>query len=185
MANNDSKVIMFDSEEAAHFQTGLSGWVSRQGHYWGDDERAARYDGCTHRPCEDCGKPTEKGWLVCIECRNLRAIKRYEAMPKEEWDGNGMLYSDSDDKYFSSWGEIEDYADDEEIGIDKLRLIICEPQHLPLISDDYGCDELAEDGELPDEVIQAIEDFNKVIETVGLVSWIPGKKAAILISNSK
>jgi len=102
-------------------------------------------------------------------------------MPKEEWNEVGMLYSDSDDKYFSSWDEIEDYCEDEEIEIDKLRLIICEPQYLPLISSDYGCDELTEDGELPDSVEQAIENFNKVIKEVGAVSWIPGKKAVILM----
>jgi len=182
MANNDSKVVMFDSEEAAHFQTGLSGWVSRQGHYWGNDERAARYDGCTHTHCGDCGETVDRGRLICLQCHEIRQKGRYAAMPKEEWNEVGMLYSDAYDKYFSSWGEIEDYADDKEIGIDKLRLIICEPQYLPLLSYDYGCDELAEDGELPDSVEQAIENFNKVIRDAGAVSWIPGKKAAILRS---
>jgi len=180
MANNSSKIIMFDSDEAAQYRTNLSGWVSRDGRYWGNDERAARYDGCTHRPCEDCGKPTEKGWLVCPECRNTRDIARYNALPKEKWNEVGMLYSDARDKYFSDWGEIEDYCEDEGIEIAKLRLVICEPDYLPLISDDYGCDELAEDGELPDSVIRAIEDFNKVIKAAGPVSWMPGKKSVIL-----
>ena len=173
-----NKVIMFDSEEAAQHQTGLTGWVSRQGHYWGNDERAARYDGCTHTRCEDCREPVDRGRLICPQCHEIRQIKRYTAIPKEEWNEVGMLYSDAYDKYFSSWEEIEGYCEDEEISIDKLRLIICEPQYLPLISDDYGCDELAEDGELPDSVIQAIEDFNKAIKVVGAVSWMPGKFGA-------
>jgi len=184
MTNKDDKVILFGSNEAAEYRTDIAGWVSGKGHYWGDDERAARYDGCTHRPCEDCGEPAEKGWLVCEKCRSLRDEARYKAMPKDEWDEKGMLYSGTQDKYFSSWDDIEEYCEDEEIGIDKLRLIICEPQYLPRLSDDYGCDELAEDDELPDSVIQAIDDFNKVIKAVGAVSWMPGKKAAILISNS-
>ncbi len=183
MINTDAKVIMFNSDEAAHYQTNLSGWVSSNGHYWGEDERAARYDGCTHRACEDCGEPTEKGWLVCNKCREIRDENRYQAMPKEVWNGKGMLYSDFADKYFQDWGEIDGYCEDEEITMDKLRLIICEPQYLSLLDKgDYGCDSLAEDGELPDNVIQAIDDFNKVIKATGAVSWIPSKKA-VLISN--
>ncbi len=185
MVNKDSKVILFDSNEAAQYWTNLAGWVSWNGRYFGDGERAARYDGCTHRPCEDCGEPAPKSWLVCKKCRILRDETRYNAMPKEEWNEKGMLYSDAHDKYFSSWDGIEYYCEDEEIGIDKLRLIICEPNYLPLLADDYGCDELAEDGELPDDAIQAIEDFNKVIKAVGPVSWMPGKKAAILITDRK
>jgi len=76
MDNNDSKIIMFDSNEAANFQTGLSGWVSRQGHYWGNDERAARYDGCTHTHCEDCREPVDRGRLICLPCHEIRQIKR-------------------------------------------------------------------------------------------------------------
>ena len=174
----NTKQILFDSDEAAHYQT-LSGWVSRHGHFMGNDERAARYDGCTHRPCKDCGEPTEKMYVVCNKCRVLGDKKRYKAMPKIEWDETGMLYSEAHDKYFSSWEEIEDYCEDEGIGKDELRLIICVPNYLPLIPDDYGCDDLAEDGELPDSVIQAIEEFNKVIKAAGPVSWFPGKNAAL------
>jgi hypothetical protein len=102
-------------------------------------------------------------------------------MPKEKWDETGMLYSNSHDKFFSSWGEIGDYCEEEDIGLAELRLVICEPQYLPLLDpSDYGCDELAEDGELPDNVIKAIEEFNKVIKETGAVSWYPGKKAVLL-----
>ena len=179
MENKDTKMILFDSNEAAHFQTGISGWVSSHGRFMGNDERAARYDGCTHTRCEDCGEPVDRGRLICPKCHEIRQIKRYAAMPKEEWDGNGMLYSDAADKYFSDWGEVEDFLEDNDGTIESLRLIICEPQYLPLLDpSDYGCDSLAEDGELPDAIIQAIENFNKVIKETGAVSWYPGKKAA-------
>lgn len=177
--NNEPKIIMMDSDEAAHLQTGLSGWVSSNGIFYGDDERAARYNGCTHRKCEDCGEPCEKGWPVCKRCREIRDIKRYEAMPKEEWDGEGGLYSDAYDKYFRDWSEVDGFCEDEGIEMKDLRLIICVPQYLPLLDSDYGCDELPEDGELPDSVIKAIDDFNKVIRATPPVSWYPGKKAAI------
>ncbi len=179
MINKDAKVVLFDSDEAAHLQTGISGWVSRHGRFMGNDERAARYDGCTHTRCENCGEPVDRGRLICPKCNEARDVKRYAAMPKEEWNGKGMLYSDAADKYFSDWDEVEGFLEDGEGTIESLRLIICEPNYLPLLSDDYGCDELAEDGELPDAVIQAIEDFNKVIKAAGPVSWMPGKKAVI------
>lgn len=181
MVNKDSQVVMFGSDEAAHLQSGISGWVSRHGRFMGGDERAARYDGCTHTRCEDCGEPVDKGRLICPTCGEARAIKRYLAMLKEEWNGKGMLYSDAADKYFSDWDEVEGYLEDSTGTAESLRLIICEPEFLPLLDpSDYGCDSLAEDGELPDAVIQAINDFNKVIKAVGPVSWMPGKKAAIV-----
>ncbi len=179
MNNKGSEMVMFDSAEAAHLQTGLSGWVSRHGHYWGNDERAARYDGCTHTRCEDCNEPVDRGRLICLKCHDKRQITRYAAMSKEEWNSNGMLYSDAADKYFYDWDEVECFIEDNGGTVESLRLIICEPQYLPLLdTSDYGDDVLAEDGVLPDAVIQAIEDFNKVIKNTGAVSWYPGKKAA-------
>jgi hypothetical protein len=174
-----NKVIMFDSSEAAQYRTGLSGWVSRNGMYYGNDERAARYDGCTHVACEDCGKPAPRGWLVCDACKEIREKATYDAMPKEVWNGKGMLYSESADKYFSDWGEIEDYCEEEDVKIDNLSLVICKPNYLPLLDLDYGCDDLAEDGELPDEIVEAIAKFNAVVKEVGAVSWLPSNKAAI------
>ncbi len=170
------EIVMFDSTKAARFQTNISGWVSRQGHFWGNDERAARYDGCTHVRCEDCGKPVERGWLICPQCREVRQVKKYKALPREKWNGEDGLYSDAFDKYFWSWDDVENYCEEEMLDIKDLRLVICEPCYLPLLDGDYGCDELPEDGELPDKVIQAIENFNKVIKEIGVVSWIPGNK---------
>lgn len=181
MITKDSKVVLFDSSEAAQYKTNLSGWVSRHGRFMGNDERAARYDGCTHTRCEDCGEPVDRGRLVCPKCGDARDAKRYAAMPKEEWNGEGMLYSDAADKYFLDFDDAEGFLEDEDGTLESLRLVICEPQFLPLLDpSDYGCDSLAEDGELPDAVIEAIEEFNKVIRKVGAVSWYPGKKAAII-----
>jgi len=181
----DNEIIMFNSDAAAQYRTGLSGWVSRDGIFYGNDERAARYSGCTHVACSDCGKPTTKGWLVCDSCKEIREKAKYQSMPKEVWDEKGMLYSQSADKYFSDWGEVEEYCEEEDIKIGNLMLIICKPNYLPLLDLDYGYDELAEDGELPDAIIKAINDFNAVVKATGAVSWLPSNKAAIIPAGGK
>jgi hypothetical protein len=58
-------MVLRDSSEAAQYRTGLSGWVSRNGRYFGESEDMARYDGCTHVACQYCGLPARKGWLAC------------------------------------------------------------------------------------------------------------------------
>lgn len=178
MGRDDSSMVMFDSDEAAKYRTDISGWVSRHGLYCGDSEGAARYDGCTHRKCEDCGKSIEKNRLFCEECDEARSKKWYESLVVETWDEKGMLYSYVADKFFQSWEEVDDYCEDNSKQMGDLRLVICNPNYLPLLGNDYGYDELAENGELPDSVLRAIDDFNNVIREIGPVSWGPSNKAA-------
>ena len=56
-ANKDT-VILRDSPEAAE-PVNMPVWKSRNGRVY-FDEMAARYDGCTHVKCKDCGVPTPK-----------------------------------------------------------------------------------------------------------------------------
>lgn len=60
-------MIMRESAEAASFQT-VTGWVSSNGHFYGNDERTARYDGCTHQLCESCGVAVCFDEYVCDKC---------------------------------------------------------------------------------------------------------------------
>jgi hypothetical protein len=176
----EEKQILFNSDESAQLKTGLSGWVSRNGRFYGTDERAARYDGCTHRLCEDCSKPVEKSRLVCAGCGEIRDKKRYESLPSVVWNEVGGLYSDAVDRYFWSWDDVDCYCEDENVKEDDLRLVICVPQYLHQLDEsDYGQDELPEDGELPDKVKEAISRFNEVIKVTKPVSWFPGKTAAV------
>lgn len=173
------EIVMFNSPEAAQYKTNISGWVSRDGRFFGNDERTARYAGCTHTICEDCGQPVERRRLICKNCEEKRAITKFNAMPKEVWNEEGGLYSDSHDKYFWSWDEVEEYCEDEGVKEEDLRLIICKPNYPRQLTEDYFCDELSEDGELPDSIVQAMEAFNKVLEKSAPLSWYPGNKAAI------
>ena len=61
-----------------------------------------------------------------------------------------------------------------------MRLIICEPEYLREINADYWADDLPEDTELPESVLLALEKFNQVLKDAGIVSWSPGKYAAII-----
>lgn len=51
----EEKIIMYDTPAAAMYRTGIEGWVSSDGHFFGKGERAehlARYSGSTHHKCE-------------------------------------------------------------------------------------------------------------------------------------
>ena len=54
--NMKLKIVMMDSDKAASIQT-VTGWVDRQGRFWGKDEHQARWCGATHRKCKN--KPDE------------------------------------------------------------------------------------------------------------------------------
>ena len=83
-----SKIILYDSDEAAKFVTGISGWVDRRGVFFGDShdsEDVARYSGCTHRCCS-CGNVMEKYHTKCAVCREREATERYKKREKKDWD---------------------------------------------------------------------------------------------------
>jgi hypothetical protein len=168
------EIIMFDSPDAATYRTDIKGWVSRNGIFYGENnERTARYSGCTHVACSVCGTPTTKHYTKCDKCRSMAAIDRYLAMPAAQWDGATMLYSDARDEYYIDLEAVYDSIEEGE-SIDDLRLIICEPNYARQIEEDYFCDEMTEDGDLPDEVTDAMEAFNEKVAGV-VLSWSPGK----------
>lgn len=172
------KIVLPESPEAASIQT-VTGWVSRLGHFFGQDERTARYDGCTHRKCEKCGGIIGKH-DYCRPCHAKAEIEKYEKMERKPWNGTDALYSQADDLYFFDAGELDQYCEDEEVKPESLRLIICVPTHAHTIDpNDYYCDDLPEDGELPDDIAAAFQELNDAIrESKSILSWSPGKFAA-------
>lgn len=178
----EEKIILAESDEAAKFVTGLSGWVDKNGVFWGQLEEMARYASATHKRCEECKTAIiKRGYRFCADCQEKKDIERYSKLERKDWDGVAYLYSDRDDVYFSDYQELHDYIYEREIeNIDSLRLIICEPECLREIDEDYWADDLAEDAELPDSVLSALETFNAALKAAGIVSWSPGKYAAII-----
>ena len=118
-----SDIIMIDSPEAAKPHT-MIGWLSRNGYFYGD-EQTARYAGCTHSPCDDCGRPAEKHYSRCKACRDKFAVERYKARKRKPWDGTAMIYSEAMARYYCDPADAIEDAEDE--GIDEPMLLICEP----------------------------------------------------------
>ena len=177
---DEKKIILPDSPEAATFQT-VSGWVSRRGFFYGADERLARYDGSTHRPCSECGELLEKHGY-CRPCHAKKMIAKFKAMPRQKWDGVGMLYSDSEDRYFYGMDDVDDYCASEEVTPESLHLIICVPVYAYEVEPNEVYEsELPDEGEVPADLQKAFDDLNAFIrEGKIILSWQPGKFAVEL-----
>ena len=180
--NVETKPIFPESEEAAKFVTGISGWTDRSGLFWGADEKMARYSGSTHRHC-DCGAVIEQR-SYCSACIRSREIEKYKNAQKIEWDKETPLYSQVHDKYLCNERELVEFMRECEVmSAEELELFICEPIRLSEIQSDHWADDLPEDCELPSEVEDALEDFNAVIRESRSTGWRPGKLAAIVKPN--
>lgn len=170
-------IIEFDSEESAH-QVTVTGWVSRHGRFYGKDERAARWDGCTHIKCTTCGKPTEKHYLICNLCRQAKDDADWAACPRKDWDGKSMVYSETLDRYYNSPDDAEDDVDGEDVmTLDELRLVICEPNYAHELTTEIYSDLLDEDYNVPPSIEAAMDAYNKAIKECEPLSWSPGKYA--------
>ena len=165
------KIILITDPEAARPHT-VTGWLSGHGRFY-LEERVARYDGCTHVPCSQCGKPAPKGYLKCDDCRDEDDLKAFAAMPEQAWDGKCMVYSHAKDKYYGDPGDAEDDLEEGETPAD-LRLVLCAPICARPLDADYFVDDLPEDGELPNVCEDAIEAFNKAVAGK-ILSWSPSK----------
>src|SRR5687768_13922806 len=114
--------VMYASDEAAQ-QVTVTGWRSRNGHFYGDNEHLARWDGCTHQIC-GCGSEMDRGYTMCRKCADKKRLEKYEAMPFEEWDGETPLTLHDDDEYFWGEDEVRDYCELNGIKPEDLRLVI-------------------------------------------------------------
>lgn len=170
-----AEIILDDSPEAAHKET-REYWISRNGRAY-NDERAARYDGCTHRRCDECKEPTDKFRIKCPTCRAKQLKEMYLRMPFKEWDGKEPLCLHDSDEFF--WGEedIEFFCDTNDLKPEDLDLVICEPLMAREVDpmDIYG-DCLPEEGDLPDELEEAFKELNEKIRAYKTpLSWHAGK----------
>ena len=181
---NPEKIVMFDSPEAATYKTDIKGWVSRDGLFYGDtptSEQGARWSGCTHQTCE-CGKPYPKGRVRCDSCQAKIDTEKYYSLPLVEWDETVPVFEFQDDRCFFDRESVLEYMwelleDAKENGWEpEVQLVIGEPHYLRQLRYDDWCDDLADDAELPEDVEEAIDVFNKVIAEQSPSYWTAGKE---------
>lgn len=157
--------IMYASDDAAQRVT-VTGWRSRSGRFYGDDEHLARWDGCTHKVCA-CGAEMERIYTICRSCADKKRLEKYEAMPFKEWDGETPLTLYDDDEFFWNEDDVLDYCERCDISLEDLRLVICEPNYAREIEpDDFYQDDLPEDQSISDvypDLANAIEKVNELI----------------------
>lgn len=176
------KAVMMDSPEAARRMT-VTGWVSRDGRFFGEDERTARYAGCTHRTCEACGGSVEKSWIKCPACRAKDMDAKWAKLERRPWDGVTPLAIFDSDTYFFDLDDIENYCEDNGVEVGSLRLVFCRPvKPRPVSANELFLDELPEDGDVEDaDVLAAVEALNKALEKAEPFSWLPGSVAAVVV----
>lgn len=172
-------VILYDDPSAATMEA-VQGWVSRDGHFCGNNENLARSLGATHARCEECQAIVPKNRIRCSACEDARSRAKYALLPRRPWDVETPLVMHDSDHYFYDLNDVLDYAAETGQDVADLPLVICSPAHLHQIDAEDWADDLPEDGTLPDAVAEALETFNKVIAAAGPVSWVEGDAAAVI-----
>ena len=180
METKENEIILPDDPRAATYHTDIKGWISYNCHFFGNDERMARYDGSTHRICEGCGAVVGK-INYCRACYDKKEFDDYLAMPEMEWNEEGRLYSQANDEYYDGW----DYALDacEDAGTLKdMRLIIAEPVYVKEIDpSEYYLDDILDGYELPDDIREAFDELNEIIRnSKTILCYRPGKFRVML-----
>jgi hypothetical protein len=169
MIKGDEKIVMYESDEAAHKETReVEGWVSRDGYFYAgyNAECQARYRGSTHRICPVCGEVYETNGY-CNHCAQVREDEKFAAMPAEKWDETKdmvCIYDDGE-TFFGSRSEIDEWCEDQECKPEELKLEICKPDIAkPVDFESYYEDELPEGRDLPDEFAEQCEKLNNWIK---------------------
>lgn len=171
----NDRIIMYESDEAASIKT-VTGWVSREGIFWGDNERQARWGGCTHKLC-DCGNITPKNHIRCGECSDKLQREKYLNLPFREYDGEPVVIWNGED-YFFSEGEIIDFLEEHEL--EEIELLFCRSQNWTTIDTDVWQDIMPEDEyELPPALKTALGSLNEVISKLPPCSYFPGYERTI------
>ncbi|WP_445494636.1 hypothetical protein [Photorhabdus sp. SF281] len=185
----NEKIIMYDSEEAASIKT-VTGWVAKNGSFWGDDEHTARYSGSTHRKCKNNPEhPIFRRNDYCSICREEKNNEEFNAMERKEWDWETPIVIFNTDQYLWNECDLLEYCDENNVSPQELKLVICEPNFPDEIDGEYYFrNDLPDDGELPAELQRAFDILNIAIRNCGPLSWSQGNIAAIIgddVNNEK
>ena len=166
------EVIQYDSDLAAMPVT-VALWKSNNGRLYNSEDQA-RYDSCTHRPCQQCGEPALKRYIYCDACLDARERERYfkmqEANPSEP-----LVYCLNDQQYYPGLDDLFDQWEGEDLPM----VVNCNPMYAPRLEiGDFLSDVLPDDTdeEVPSELVEAAKVFNEAVKAYGKpLSWHPGK----------
>lgn len=97
-------------------------------------------------------------------------------LPIVDWDEESPIYSDANNKFYNNILECEQDLDENQ-NLLSLRLMATSPQYIRPLDESYCDDIMPEDGyyELPDEILKAMDEFNKAVDGI-IVSWYPRNK---------
>lgn len=161
----DERIIFPEDPEAAQKIT-VEGWVSRGGLFYGNDERAARYRGCTHVHCSNCGEPAKQGYLICPACIAKKEKERFDSLPKVKWDGVTPICIYGSDQYFFDGDELDDYLDVHDLKAEDLMLVLCNPVYPQEIGSAISHYEFPEECDPGPMLEAAVDQFDKAIRKI-------------------
>ena len=174
------KPIILEAEADVEYKQ-VSGWVTKDGYFFGEDEERARLHTATHKKClRDSTHPIFTKNSYCQVCYQLARDAKYESMEVVEWDGESYLTVFDDDKFFRDYETLNDYAEELGVAVDDLKLIICEKVGIPQIDVAIWDDLVEEYDMIPSEILYALEHLNQIIEDHGSdVMWQQGNKRVV------
>lgn len=155
----------------------VEGWVGKDGRFYGSDKQQAIYSNSTHKQCEK-GHIYGKTWISCPDCREAELPEKYLRLEFKEWDGNTPLVIYDTDHYFFDEDSIREHAEENEVAVSDLRLVICEPAYLSQVEESYWEDVLPEDWSVSDvckNVAEKLKELNEAISKARVASWWAGK----------
>ncbi|MBU2713928.1 hypothetical protein [Zooshikella harenae] len=188
------KIIFFESDGAAQYKENLklSGWVGRDGVFYGTNENVARYVNCTHRKCSTCGHVYLKN-AYCEKCWENQENEKFEQMEIvncDSWNEDQPLCLHDGDEIFYLQDDIENYCDEEGVKPSAIKLVFAKPVYLSEIDiKDLFKSGGVFDGDLtvaelvPDNIWGMIDNLNKAIKESSPVFWVPGSKRVQLSDN--
>lgn len=165
---DEREIILPSDDRAAQIKT-VTGWVSRQGRFWGNDERTARYDGSTHSLCEKHGPYEQSSY--CHACHEDRQKEKYTKLKKTEWNGDFPIATYNSDEWFWDIDQLRDHVEyiadafeSPQHAIDALMFV----DAVAVFAHELDCNEIYDDrpeeSDLPVEIEEAFEELNRKIK---------------------
>lgn len=180
--SQSNEIILEENIEKLIFQKQETVWALPDGRYHMSKDTLL-FGSYTHKRCK-CGAIIERHRGKCDACYEEFAKEKYYKLEIADWDGT-IVYEETYDKYFYDIDDLADFIETEkedgnEVDIQDLRIVLCEPNYLAQIDYSYWDECLPEDGVLPEELIKKVDEFNIWLSTQSPISWSPSNKRVII-----